>query len=237
MARSRVKARRAPEVIAAEKAARAERRVAREAARLVARLAIRDGVKIARRKAKDETKRRAGYARTVNDAELIAHGNKKPVATGQTIIKSRVNEAPMIGFKRRGTLDTWEHTAANDIVTAYALSVGAPVTHDVDLGIRSEPRAGGADAQAAKRIDLLVHYHRWRRELANTPELAAAVAVLLDERSPYQLDREAGQRNGVAMKRFRRALERFAKIRGNTMRTGARIRAWTAPESDSERTC
>lgn len=230
MARSRhVKARRAPEAIAAEKAARAERRAAREAARAAAKAYVRDSIKIGRRKAKDETKRRASYARTVADAERIAHGTSKPVATGQTIIKSRMYEAPLTKLKRLEELEVREEQAADEIVTAYHLTIGVNIVHNPDLGIRRELYGDEADESATKRIDLLDHYARWRRELVNTPALAAAVALLLDERHFRETERANQWRSGSSKKHLIAALRHFASIRGNTPR-GARGWRMALPE-------
>lgn len=174
------------------------------------------------RRDKDAAKRRKPYDDMVEMAERVAHRGRAPIATGQTIIKSRLSEAPLARLKRTRALCVHELTAADEIIFAYQVSTGqGGVVRDSDLGIPATIRSDGADAAATRRIDNIVAYQQWRRELTNTPALAAAVALLLDERPMRETERANQWRNGTAFSHLVTALRHFAALRGNTPR-GAR---------------
>lgn len=139
--------------------------------------------------------------------------------------RARLTEAPLARLKRRGALDVWELTAADEIVHAYRTSVGAVATRDPDLGIPASYRPDAADAMAAGRVDKLEKYAQWRRDLYETPALAAAVAVLIDETSMRDTERANRWRNGATTDHLRIALRHFAALRGNTPRNA---RGWRA---------
>jgi hypothetical protein len=136
-----------------------------------------------------------------------------------------MNEAPLARLKRTGRLDAFELTAADEIIFAYGVSIGSVGPRDSDLGIPATFRPDGADRAAARRVDTVVAYQRWRRELANTPALAAAIAMLLDERGARAVERDEGWRNGSGTAHLVSALRHYAALRGNTPR-GAR---WKLP--------
>lgn len=120
---------------------------------------------------------------------------------------------PIARLIHAGKLSRPELSAAEDIVRAYEIQVGISA-RDATPG--NGPAAGAADAGEARRLDLLQDYMRWRRELDGTPELTAAIAMLLDERSARDVDIEAGRAQGTAVKLFVRALRHMATIRQGT---------------------
>lgn len=173
---------------------------------------------------KAERKRLKLYHDTVAAVEQLAGGG---IATGQTIVKSRLNEAPLARLKRLGRLNAAELTAANDIVTAYHMGGGVRTVQDSDLGVRGQMRPSAAETIETTRIDLTDKYRQWRDDLDGHPALAAAVAMLLDERPARQTERKYGWRNGTASRMLVMALRHMAALRGNTPR-GAR--GWRLPE-------
>lgn len=126
---------------------------------------------------------------------------------------------PVQRLARRGVLNIYEHTAADEILHAYHVSVGVGGERDDALGLpRSAPRAGGAEHVAAWRIDLLRVFHQWKAELRGRAEFDAAIAVLIEERPLRDLDAAAGTRKGTSKERMLAALRHFAALRGNTPR-------------------
>jgi hypothetical protein len=127
-------------------------------------------------------------------------------------------------MKRRGSLNVWELTAADELLHAYHISVGAPAPRDSDLGIpKGESRPGAADDLAARRVDLLVTYQKWRAQLADSVVLASVRAVLFHDESLSRLDRTKRWRNGTAKQNLLAGLRHFAALRGNTPRAA---RGW-----------
>lgn len=171
--------------------------------------------------AKAERKRMAAYKATAAKIETIGNG----VATAQTI--ARLSEPPIARLERLGRLNVWELTAAHEIAKAFRFEIGAPILNDPDIGIRQDARPDMTDSDEARRIDSLVIYRKWRRDLAETPALAAAVALVLDEQSGRVTEREQGWRNGSATGHLITALRHYAALRGNTP-CGARD--WRQPE-------
>jgi hypothetical protein len=171
--------------------------------------------------AKDERKRLAAFHKTVAAIETLGNG----VATAQTL--ARLSEPPIARLERQGRLNVWELSAAYEIAKAFRVEIGAPMLPDPDIGIRQDLRPDLADADEARRLDTLVTYRQWRRDLAETPALAAAVALVLDERPVRATERDQGWRNGTATGHLVVALRHFAALRGNTPR-GARD--WRQPD-------
>jgi hypothetical protein len=131
---------------------------------------------------------------------------------------ARRSEPPIARLQRTGRLTVHELQAADEIVCAFRLSVGAPPQRDSDFVVRGAPRAGGADAQEAHRLDVLEQYGRWRADLHATQPLTAAVAMLLDDMPARETERREGWRNGTATRHLVTALRHFAALRGNTPR-------------------
>jgi hypothetical protein len=126
------------------------------------------------------------------------------------------HESPVQRLRRHEHIDIWEHTAADEIVAAYQLSIGLPVSRDADLGIpRGDLNPNGADAAAARRSDILVTYQKWRAELAGTAWLSVAMDVLFAERQLHDIDAARQQRKGTARGVFIAAIRHFAAMRGN----------------------
>lgn len=147
---------------------------------------------------------------------------KRKPATPAPAAPVRVSESPLARMKRGGILSIWEFTAADEIVAAYNMSAGLPVSRDVDLGIPiSEPRPDAADERAARKSDLVRTYTRWLAEVRGTDALAAVQGVILGELALRTIEREMHWRNGTAISRVRTGLRHFAALRGNTPR-GAR---------------
>lgn len=125
-------------------------------------------------------------------------------------------------MKRRGSINVYELTAADEILAAYQITIGVPVTRDPDLGIPpSKPRADAADESAAKRVDLVRVYARWRADVTATPVLLVTQAVVIGQLSLREVERECRLRNGQAREHLLIGLRHFAALRGNTPR-GAR---------------
>lgn len=127
----------------------------------------------------------------------------------------RLSEPPIVRLQRTGRLSVHELQAADEIVFAFRTSVGAAPQRDPDFIARA-PRAGGADAREARRLDVLERYGRWRADLHEHPALKAAVAMLLDEHPARETERREGWRNGTANRHLVTALRHFAALRGNT---------------------
>ena len=121
---------------------------------------------------------------------------------------------PIQRLARRGELNVYEQTAADEIVHAYHTSLGVAGSRDQALGLPScGVRHGAADTDAAYRLDLVRTFSRWKDELRGRPEFDAAVAVLIEERSLRTLKgRDAAKDRVIA------ALRHFAALRGNTPR-------------------
>lgn len=181
------------------------------------------------KRADPERKRIKNYHDTVAAVEQLAGGG---IATGQTIVKSRINEPPLARLKRLGRLNAWELTAATEIVAGYHVSAGfAKPPDDPDLGRRSlKPDAAERIAVGqidATRSDIVTQYRQWRDDLDGHPALAAAVAMLFDEQPARYTERQQGWRNGTATKMLVTALRHMAALRGNTPRGS---KGWRLPE-------
>lgn len=144
-------------------------------------------------------------------------GKLKPKKKRPTGLKYVASASPVQKLLRKELIDVFEHTAADEILAAYCITVGAPVRRDADLGLPQHGmRPGLADHSAAKRIDIVDTYHRWRAELAGKPQLAVAMAALLQEQDPRHLDASHGWRKGTARLHLIAALRHYAALRGNT---------------------
>lgn len=131
----------------------------------------------------------------------------------------RVMESPLARLKRRGALNVWELTAADEIIAAYHMAAGAPVVRDADLGVPSASlRPGAADEQAARRSDLSRVFAQWQRELNGTAARAAVLGILVRETPLREIERRHAWRNGTATRYLIAGLRAFAALRGNTPR-------------------
>lgn len=142
---------------------------------------------------------------------------------------SRISVAPLDRLKR--SLSVYEFQAADEIVHAYRIAIGAPPARDIDLGIPMDARPDAADDAAARRLDVSVKYQRWRQDLNETPFLAAAMATLIAEEPLRDTDRAYSWRNGMAKRHLVVALRHFAALRGNTPRDCQGWK-WRRPKSE-----
>lgn len=182
---------------------------------------VKDAARRRAKRNKPEKNRLATYNRTVREIEEIAHRGREPVATGQTLIRAalRRSEAPLERLKRRGKLNVWELTAADEIVHAHAISSGVANVRDADLGIGGGvTRPDGAELEAVRRIDTIDKLREWERELKRTDAYIAVTTILFDERSMRDAERENRWRNGTAFGHLRAGLRHFAALRGNVPR-------------------
>lgn len=124
-------------------------------------------------------------------------------------------------MKKAGEISVHELTAIDELIAAYRLSLGEPIARDDDLGIPLRPRHGAIESGAGHRMDLLAKFEQWKRDLAGTRALAAALGVLIDESPMRELERERRWRSGSAKQNLRAAIRHFAALRGNAPR-GAR---------------
>lgn len=131
-----------------------------------------------------------------------------------------ITESPLARLKRRGTLNVFELTAADEILHAYNLSIGAPSTRDPDLGIpRGEARPDSATAAAATRIDVITTLQRWRKDLTGKLPGIITAAALFAERDLRALDAMHHWRKGTAQRYLLAGIRHFAALRGNTPRS------------------
>lgn len=136
--------------------------------------------------------------------------------------RKRLSESPIQRMKHRRSLNVYELTAADEILAAYQMTIGVPVTRDPDLGIPPcEPRADAADESAAKRVDLVRVYARWRMDVMATQALLVTQSVVIGQLPLRDVERECKLRNGQAREHLLTGLRHFAALRGNTPR-GAR---------------
>lgn len=142
--------------------------------------------------------------------------------------KVRVTEPPINKIKRAGTLSLWEETAADELMDAYAYTMGAHIRRDPSTAVKTNKQFGAQEDFAATQSDLSRAYQRWRADLADTREIAIAVAVLFADVSLTSLDRKYRKRSGYSAEHLVRALRHFAAIRGNTPR-GAHTWKLTLP--------
>lgn len=134
--------------------------------------------------------------------------------------RTRMPASPLSRLKN--SLDIYEFTAADEIVAAFRMANGLPVSRDPDLDIPIAPlRFDAADEHAAKVTDLVRIYLGWRRDLAGTAALSVVDAVLMTETPLSELDARAKARKGTAREHLAVALKHFAALRGNVPR-GAR---------------
>lgn len=127
---------------------------------------------------------------------------------------------PLSRLIKRGDLNIYEHTAADEILHAYHVSIGVGGTvRDESLGLpRGVPTHDGADKEAAWRLDLCRTFRRWKSELRGRPEFGAAVGLIIEERTLRNLDSTAQARKGTSKQLLLAALRHFAALRGNTPR-------------------
>ncbi|NVO13883.1 MAG: hypothetical protein HXX10_07590 [Rhodoplanes sp.] len=170
------------------------------------------------RKIRRAAARAPTYGEIVAEVERIAHRGKEPVATGQTIVRAYLAQAPIERLKRSGALDVWELSALDGLMHAYHTSIGQTAGHDAALGIVPTPRPDQADDSAARRVDVLRVYFRWRDDLKGRPEHVAARGVLFDERPLRAIERENHWRNGSATEHLRAAIRHFAALCGGAPR-------------------
>ena len=131
--------------------------------------------------------------------------------------KRVVTVTPLKRLERRGVLNVWELTAADTLVRAFRISLGWSAPRDPALGL-FEPRANAIEHNTVVRLDTIERYRRWRKDLAGTPALAAAVSLLFDEDLIRACERGNHWRNGIAREHLRIALRHFAVISGNAPR-------------------
>lgn len=141
--------------------------------------------------------------------------------------RTRLSASPLSRLKN--SLDIYEFTAADEIIAAFRMANGLPVSRDPDLDIPISPlRFGAADEHAAKVTDLVRIYLSWRRDLAGTAALSVVDAVLMTETPLSELDARAKARKGTAREHLATALKHFAALRGNVPR-GARNWKYVPP--------
>lgn len=142
------------------------------------------------------------------------------------------HESPLARLKRTGALNVWELTAADEIIAAFALSTGSPVSRDADLGIpRGDPRPDAADSGAARRSDLSVSYATWCADLGRETAGLVTVWTLLDELPLRECERRAGLRNGTGLACLLVGLRHYAALRGNVPRSAAGWK-WVKPSQE-----
>jgi hypothetical protein len=139
-------------------------------------------------------------------------------STGEIGTAPRIVEAPLARLVRLEQLSVYEHTAADEIVAAYRMSCGLPVTRDDTLGIRLDMRPDAADDGAARRADLTTKYRQWCADLAGTPTLMVVMEVLFRERGLREMETANRWRNGKAKTFLLKGLRHFAALRGNAPR-------------------
>lgn len=118
-------------------------------------------------------------------------------------------------------LDIYQFTAADEILTAFRMANGLPVSRDPDLDIPLPSRFDDADEHAARKSDLVRVYVIWRHDLAGTQALAIVDAVMFTETPLATLDSRTRWRKGTARAHLAVGLKHFAALRGNVPR-GAR---------------
>jgi len=115
--------------------------------------------------------------------------------------RCRMSAAPLSRLKPH--MDVYEFTAADEILAAYKMAAGLPVTRDPDLDIPAgEARPDAADAHAATRTDLTATQRQWQADLRDTVCLRVADAVLPRGDAP----RRAGRGESLAQGHGARAL-------------------------------
>lgn len=148
---------------------------------------------------------------------------RKPTKRERKAVRTptRVSASPLARLHR--TLDIYELTAADEIIAAFRMINGQPVTRDPTLGIPvGDIRPDAADDHAAFRSDLVTAYPSWRKDLGESLALTIAEATLIEERSLTALDALYGWRKGTARKHLATALRHFAYLRRNTPRGAGR---------------
>lgn len=154
----------------------------------------------------------------------VARGEGRPLAGKLKPKRPRADPAPprhvtaspLDTLKRRGVLNIWEHTAADEIIAAHQIASGNPVRRDPDLGIVPGPaRSDAADAAAARRCDILVTFATWKADLSRSWYYAVCMRVLIDEHNLSSVDTWGGWRKGTAKGYLLTGLRHFAALRGN----------------------
>lgn len=152
---------------------------------------------------------------------------EKKAAAGPS--RRYITDSPLSRLISNGVLNIYEHTAADEIIAAYRMGAGLPVSRDPLLDIpRPIMQFDAADERAAKRSDLSKAFPTWKLSLQGTPELMVAMAVLITEQDPRDIDARLHQRRGTARTHLISALRHFAAIRGNVPR-GARDWKYVSP--------
>lgn len=133
--------------------------------------------------------------------------------------KPHARISPLQRLIKRGDLNVYEHTAADEILHAHHASLGMVSARDQALGLPAgAPQPGGADSSAAYRFDLVRTFSKWKADLRGNPASAAAIGLLIEERSLRDLDERAGVRKGTSKALTVAALRHFAALRGNCPR-------------------
>jgi hypothetical protein len=144
--------------------------------------------------------------------------------------KARRHLSPSPLARVKATLDVWELTAADEIVMAFRMAHGMPISHEPDLDIPPVPvRFGAADEHAAHKSDIGRVWPKWRADLKGTLPLTVADAVIIQDRPLFEIDADYHWRNGTARKHLATAIRHFAALRGNAPK-GERWRYSAKPE-------
>lgn len=150
------------------------------------------------------------------------HPKKSKYVPPAVAAPTRIAESPISRLKR--TLDVWEYTAADELIAAYQMAVGNPVSRDAELGLPArDPRPDAADAAAAHRSDLISVYAQWRADLSGTIARKVTTDALIGESSLRKIDARYNWRKGTARKHLVVGVRHFAALRGNVPR---RARGW-----------
>lgn len=159
--------------------------------------------KLAAQKTAQEKKQKRAHQKW--QAEIRANGRPAP---------QRMREPPYAKIKRSGTLNVYEETAADEILAAYHIAMGAPVQRDPDLDVPSAPRRPDtADYIAAHASDLVKAYQTWRADLVDTLPFKIVKAVMFAETPLSELDAKGHWRAGTAKIHFVAGIRHFAMLR------------------------
>ena len=136
--------------------------------------------------------------------------------------RTRMPTSPLSRLK--AGMDIYQFTAADEILTAFRMANGLPVSRDPDLDIPTAcPRFDDADEHAARQSDLVRVYTQWRLDLRGTDALRVTDAVMFAETPLSELDDARRQRKGTAREHLAVALKHFSALRGNVP---AGVRDW-----------
>ena len=133
---------------------------------------------------------------------------------------TRMPSSPLSRMK----LDLYQHTAADEILTAFRMANGLPVSRDPDLGIPArDPQFDDADEHMVRQSDLVRVYTAWRHDLRGTDALRVVDAVMFAEVPLLEIDATRVQRKGTAREHLAVGLKHFSALRGNVP---AGVRDW-----------